>query len=411
MVTSTEVINLAESGDIDGLIRLLDNRDNEIWIEALDALNEIGDSRAVVPLIVALRDNDEYFRENVVRVLGNLGDSNAYESLIMALNDDDEGVREAATEALAGIGDKRAVNSLITSLEDQDEYVRKGSAFALGVIGDLRAIQPLENAGFLIEALWLKKDTNGLIRMMKDDDYSNRIRVAQALGYLNDKAAEESLINFLNDIIPEYVRHSAISALAKMGSVHAVKPLFDELNHNQDSNRINAAYYLGEIGDTQSLEPLIKALADDNWSVKNKAKKAILKFGVSAIPYLIKEIKKGNTNAIQTLNELPTMAVGAEYERMELYDDANEWYIKHGLMEAAATIRRKKAELSATKVTQKVVQGDEITSIQDSVVSRSTIGSGGGSLMDELERLGAMKEKGLLSDEEFKAAKEKLLKE
>ena len=409
MVTSTEVINLAEAGDIDGLIRLLNNRDNEIWLEALDALSEIGDSRAVIPLIIALRDNDEYFRENIVRVLGGLGDANAYDSLIKALNDNDEGVRAAATEALGNIGDKRAVNSLMNSLEDQDEWVQKGAAFALGVIGDSRAIQALENAGFIIEALWLKKDINSLIQMVNDDDYSNRICAAQALGYINDEAAEESLINFLNDIIPDYVRHSAISALAKIGSEHAVKPLIGELAHNQDSNRIQAAYYLGEIGDTQSLEPLITALTDENWSVRINAKKAILRFGVTAVPYLIKEIKKGNINAFQALNEMPPMAVGAEYERMELYDDANEWYIKYGMLEEAAAIRRKKAELSAVKVSQKVVQGDEITSIQDSVVSRSKIG--GSSLMDELERLGAMMEKGLLTDDEFTAAKQKLLNE
>jgi len=100
--------------------------------------------------------------------------------------------------------------------------------------------------------------------------------------------------------------------------------------------------------------------------------------------------------------------VGKVIEEFMLLDDAIEWYTSQGLLEDAARIRKAQAE----KVSQKVVQGDEITTIQDSVVSRSTIGSGAGDdLLSQLERLGALKEKGLITDEEFKITKRKLLKE
>ena len=100
--------------------------------------------------------------------------------------------------------------------------------------------------------------------------------------------------------------------------------------------------------------------------------------------------------------------IGKVLEDLLLLDDAIEWYTDKGLLEDAARIRKAQAE----KVSQKVVQGDEITTIQDSVVSRSTIGSGAGDdLLSQLERLGALKEKGLITDEEFKITKRKLLKE
>jgi len=57
------------------------------------------------------------------------------------------------------------------------------------------------------------------------------------------------------------------------------------------------------------------------------------------------------------------------------------------------------------------VKGDVIqaeTHLRDSVVSRSSIG--GGDLMNELELLGYMNKKGLITDEQFNAAKEKLIK-
>jgi len=72
---------------------------------------------------------------------------------------------------------------------------------------------------------------------------------------------------------------------------------------------------------------------------------------------------------------------------------------------------------------QMTVQGDYIQSteiqnsivdstLQDSsVVSRSEVGNEAGDLMAQLERLGEMKKEGLLTDDEFKAAKEKLLKD
>jgi HEAT repeat protein len=81
--------------------------------------------------------------------LGEIGDSRAVEPLIKALGDKDEYVREAATKALGMIADVRAVEPLIEVLWDEDqlvhpsEYVRYYAAEALGNIGDTRAVEPL----------------------------------------------------------------------------------------------------------------------------------------------------------------------------------------------------------------------------------------------------------------------------
>ncbi|MDP6364483.1 MAG: SHOCT domain-containing protein [Candidatus Poseidoniia archaeon] len=80
------------------------------------------------------------------------------------------------------------------------------------------------------------------------------------------------------------------------------------------------------------------------------------------------------------------------------------------MLEEAAAVRRKKAEMGATKVSQKVVHGDEVTTttIRDSVVSKSNVG-GGSSKMQELKELTEMKEKGLIDDDEFKQMKKEIL--
>ena len=64
--------------------------------------------------------------------------------LIAALEDGDILVRQYAAEALGEIGDARAVAPLIAALENDDyRKVRYEAAEALGKIGDERAVVPL----------------------------------------------------------------------------------------------------------------------------------------------------------------------------------------------------------------------------------------------------------------------------
>ena len=66
----------------------------------------------------------------------------AVPALLRRLNDDDDSVRWVATEALGELGDARAVAPLIERLND-DDYVRGVAAVALGELGDARAVAPL----------------------------------------------------------------------------------------------------------------------------------------------------------------------------------------------------------------------------------------------------------------------------
>ena len=60
------------------------------------------------------------------------------ECLIAALKDKDSNVREAAAEALGELGDKRAVKPLLTALKkDKDSNVRDAAAKALGKLGKI----------------------------------------------------------------------------------------------------------------------------------------------------------------------------------------------------------------------------------------------------------------------------------
>ncbi|MDP7590040.1 MAG: HEAT repeat domain-containing protein [Candidatus Poseidoniia archaeon] len=272
-------------------------------------------------------------------------------------------VREAAAEALGKIGDARAVKPLIKALRDVAFDVRLNAAFALGRIGE-PAIESL------IEAL---EDGNGLDR----------------------EAAVEAL--------------KAMNTLSNTGDARVVQPLIKLLEDKNRAARQGAAKVLGMIGDVRAVEPLGKVLSHDDTGYY--AAEALAEIGEPAISLLIKELKRGRSYIAPLLEKVPPAAVGAEYERLELYDDANEWYTSHSMLEEAAAARRKKAEMGTIKVSQKVVHGDEVTKteIKDSVVSKSSIGSGGKSKSEELRDVKALLDDGIIDDAEFRQMKKEIL--
>jgi HEAT repeat protein len=83
----------------------------------------------------------------VVDALGEIGDTRAIKPLIKLLGNKDRGLRSDAGEALCKIG-RPAVEPLVELLKNEDSVVRIHAAYTLGRIGDDRAIVPL------ILALW-----------------------------------------------------------------------------------------------------------------------------------------------------------------------------------------------------------------------------------------------------------------
>ena len=65
------------------------------------------------------------------------------------------------------------------------------------------------------------------------------------------------------------------------------------------------------------------------------------------------------------------------------------------------------------KVDQTVVHGDYVddrdTIIKDSVISKSNIGAGGSSKMQELKELTEMKKEGMITAEEFEKMKKRII--
>lgn len=156
---------LAAIGDaaIPSLLNALAHSDWLVRLHAVEALGKTRSASAVEPLLSALfNDRDGAIREDAVRALGQIGDVRAVEFLFVVMKE--PGLRPLAVESLGQIGDRRAVPVLINVLNGVDrpensravdgcgdhwdeEMVTMGAAVrALGAIGDAAAVPVLLNA-------------------------------------------------------------------------------------------------------------------------------------------------------------------------------------------------------------------------------------------------------------------------
>jgi HEAT repeat protein len=239
---------LEESSVLELLIERLKDRNesSQVRSHAASGLGELGDKRAVAPLMEILsQETDEYLRSSVATALGELGDQRAVELLINVLQiDQNISVQDSAAGALGLIGDERAITPLI-------EVVAQHRA-------GVSAVEALEQFG--------ASAFHALLNALKNTDYKRYARreLLIALGHFKQEEAFTTLLTVLKDENEEsVVRSGAAQGLIFQQDYRANKPLLAILESHKDiSLRINSAVALGSLGDQQMLPVLQKLLQD-----------------------------------------------------------------------------------------------------------------------------------------------------
>lgn len=274
---SPNVEKLKAKADIKGLSRALRyKKDTEIRRSAARALGEIGDVRAVSPLVDAVRD---------------------------ARQSEDLGLLRDARRALVKIG-APGVELLIGALKDTDRRVCHDAAEMLGEIGEERAVPHL--AAVLIDS----------------DDYYMRERAVKALARIGDLRAVEPLVVALNDR-EMTVRRAVVRALASMGDTRAVPPLIAALEVKD--LRESAAWALGELVDPRAIDSLIATLKDETPSTRKVAAQALERIGAPVQELL--------ASALMTMDGEAQMIAVDVLESLEWQPDRGEagaiyWIVK-----------------------------------------------------------------------------------
>lgn len=191
--------------------------------QAIRGLMDLGDQRAVEPLLALLEKEDSYVRTTSIEALAKLGDLRAVEPLIRLLTTENGSnpneVRRSAIQALGELSDLRAVEPLIATFKQeaaritsQDEYapLPRYTVQALVELGDRRAVEPLTSylkghksiqwqlASYVIEALGTFGDLSALPAIQWTLRYNgNKIleldpsaRAQYRLSSIKEKAAE-----------------------------------------------------------------------------------------------------------------------------------------------------------------------------------------------------------------------------
>jgi len=281
---------------------------------AAASLGEVGDERAVQPLIAAVIEGcqDIDLRLAVARSLKQIG-TPAIKPLVSMLGHENWNLRQLAREVIdsldwhpsedqygawywiylgqwekcAEIGEP-AIDPLITVLKDRKGYVRKAAVESLGVIGGARAIDALvatlqdrsqdvrKSASVTLDSLgWQPEDDeNGAFYWMAKEKWARCVKIGSP--------AVEPLLNALED-----ADWNAISlgdaleiaeALEKIG-LSAVDPLIAALEDGTSRWREIYAEVLGRIGNTRAIRPLVAALRDAECAVRAAAAEGLGRIG------------------------------------------------------------------------------------------------------------------------------------
>ena len=307
------IAKLREQRDEAGLVAALEDKDPAIREAAANALKRVAGPDAVQPLRSALQDQSRSVRLAVVATLENM---EATDPLVDALGDKDSRVRASAAKSLANVGDTAAIEPLIGQFDDEDPKARTAAIVALESFDDPRVVEALGGAlGDRNEAVRraalsaLEKldavDDRVLISVLENTKASSdeRTRAAKRLAERGGPDAIDALIRALGD---SSVASGAREGLEKMddpGGAEALRELAESerkrdeaeaerrareaaaevradvaiLEGDEDkSARIGAAERLAaRSGMADAVEPLIRALEDEDAAVRRLALKSL----------------------------------------------------------------------------------------------------------------------------------------
>ena len=265
---------------IEPLIKALKSDNRHIRAGAAVALGKTGNARAVGPLMEALKDKDRKIEGWAAKGLGLIGEP-AVEPLIKVINEDGYEFQLVA-RALGEIGDPRAIEPLIASLKRDnnlsnvfdviDALGKIGPPAVESLIGLLKNDNPFIK-GMVITTLGYIKDKTAIDSLfalfLKEKSSEFQRQILQAVGRIGDPEAVAPLaaifyVALTQKDIP-YVRKYAVDALGEIGDPQAIEILVMAFSDNDKEVREAAVGAMCKIRDKRVIEPLISALRQEEF--------------------------------------------------------------------------------------------------------------------------------------------------
>ncbi len=221
-----------------------------------------------------LADGADVHRCSAAKALGSIGDPEAVEPLIAALLDEDEDVRVDAVEALSRIKDPRAGKGLLENLlGDPNGDVKLGAIEALSRMGDRQVVPWLRRLlkGRDEEIVW---DEDAFYRDDWDDWVDIQVKSIQGLALMKVDESVPDIVAAIEDEEGQDLSEVAFKALAGLGRP-GIEALTAFLAKPEARLRRRAAAQLGASSDPQARAGVTRAFKDGDKEVRSAAARAL----------------------------------------------------------------------------------------------------------------------------------------
>ena len=264
---------------------------SDIRSEAVFALGEIGDPRAVDTLLDLLGDKEigSYAASSLSLMKGEY----VFGKLIKLLENKNPTIRTNAVSVYEHIQDPAAVPIMIRMLNDQVPEVRRETAYALGHFNESEEIAQTEEP---------------LINALGDSKVEVQAAAAGSLGLIESKKAIPLLAELIQSK-DSTLCETAIYSLARYKDPEAADALIAALGNENWHIRMEIVYSLMEVGDTRAVDPLISLLGDENYEVRKSAANALGKLGDrKAVEPIIKALEAERESDVR-VTEVQTLGI------------------------------------------------------------------------------------------------------
>ena len=335
------VVNMKQSNTLEAIIKLLDTPRPILRQWAVWGAGEFRDKRATNALLKLLNHKDPGTRATAAYALGNIGDKKALSSLLqIIIEDSDTDVRKNAAESVLQLKGNVNIPGFIDMAIDGNSQKRQ--SFIVKYFGDETGDETEENVPDINKYLSDLQSANPraradacralgniklcdsvpyLIETLKDEDEN----VCRAAGYALSRYEEavDPLISLLYNA-GEHELQMAIWILGELKARKALPEIINMLDHDLPDIRQNAAYALGNIADSNAMEPLVECIIkDNNKDVRIYAAEALKKIDNSKNVEKIIKVAKSDDELLRE-NIIKAVYPGGTLQRSDYSSDCRE---------------------------------------------------------------------------------------
>ncbi len=281
--------------------------EGEIRIEVVNALSQIRSSQTVERLIHCFKEDgypeldyqidDMEFnacwevQNNLMDALAEIGDLRAVDPLIEVLESGGyEDLHESGFRALARLSGNTARDFLLNQLKQGDRLARRRAAIALSELPEILTKGESSDQSVIPPDI-----LSGLTNALSDNDYSVRINAAQALAVSSSTEIVAPITRLLKDPNTE-VKVKAAEILARIRGADIVDQLQQLLNESNRDVRISIVRVLGKIGYPSSQQIVGPFLDSSNRNLQYEAVCALENIGVNGFEKKLSDMLSDEDN-------------------------------------------------------------------------------------------------------------------